>query len=157
MIAQKHSFRRAVSLVEALVAAAVVAVLALGGLAYQYLGATHFHIARAELAATRAGQLLMEDWKGAGAPNLENYDATTLEVGFEKPVAGDNGSYVITVDGIKLHLSLSYEDIDEDEFAHVTLRRLAVEIQWRQDFGSGDVDDDDPSIILTTYARKGRD
>ncbi len=145
------------TLVEALIAATVVAILALGALIYQYLGATHFRIAHAELTATRAGQLLIEDWKGSGAPDIENYDASTLGMGFEKPYAGDNSYYIIKVDGIKMYVTLSYEDVDVDEFAGITLRRVNVKIQWRKDFGSGPVDADDPSILLSTYARKGID
>lgn len=157
MIGQRHNFRKAVTLVEALVAATVVAVLALGGLVYQYLGATHFRIAHAELTATRVGQLVIEDWKGAGAPNLENYDATGLEVGFSKPIAGDNSSYLIAVDGITMHLTLSYDDVDVDEDAGVTLRQINVKVQWRKDYAAGELEENDPSIILTTYARLGED
>jgi type II secretory pathway pseudopilin PulG len=146
-----------VTLVEALIAAAVVAVLALGALTYQYLGATHFRIAHAELTATRAGQLLIEDWKGSGAPDIVNYDASTLGMGFEKPDPSDNSYYTITVDGIKMYVTLSYSDVDVDEFANITLRQISAKLQWRKDFGSGAVDADDPSIFLTTYARKDRD
>jgi type II secretory pathway pseudopilin PulG len=146
-----------VTLIEALIAAAVVAVLALGALTYQYLGATHFRIAHAELTATRAGQLLIEDWKGSGAPDIENYDASTLGMGFIKTDPSDNSHYIVAVDGINMHVDLSYEDVDVDEFANITLRRISTKLQWRKDFGSGAVDADDPSIVLTTYARKDRD
>jgi type II secretory pathway pseudopilin PulG len=148
---------KGVTLVEALVAAVAVSILALGALAYQYLGAMHFRIAHAELTATRAGQLLIEDWKGNGAPDPQNYDATELGVGFETPINGDYSYYVITVDGIKLHMWPTFEDIDVDDFAGITLRRINLKIQWRQDFSYEDVDDDDPTIILTTYARLGED
>ncbi len=151
-----HS-NKGVTLIEALIAAVAVSILALGGLAYQYLGAMHFRIAHAELTATRAGQLLIEDWKGNGAPDPQNYDATELGVGFETPIDGDYSYYVITVDGIKMHIWPTFEDIDVDEFAGVTLRQISAKIQWRKDFGSAEVEDDDPSIILTTYARLGQD
>jgi len=151
-----HS-NKGVTLIEALIAAVVVSILALGGLAYQYLGAAHFHVAHAELTATRVGQLLIEDWKGSGAPDIDNYDATTLGVGFEKPIDGDNSYYTITVDGLKMHLWLDFENIDVDDFAGVTLRQISVKIQWRKDFSSADLETDDPSIILTTYARLGED
>ena len=145
------------TLIEALIAATVVAILALGALVYQYLGATHFRIAHAELTATRAGQLLIEDWKGSGAPDIENYDASTLGMGFIKTDPTDNSHYIVAVDGINMHVDLSYEDVDVDEFANITLRRISAKLQWRKDFGSGVVDEDDPSIFLTTYARKDRD
>ncbi len=149
------------TLIEALIAATVVAILALGALVYQYLGATHFRIAHAELTATRAGQLLIEDWKGAGAPDIINYDASELGIGFDKPDPSDNSYYVITVDGIKMHFWLDYGIVpienNPDEFAGVTLRWINVKVQWRKDFGSGAVDVDDPSVVLTTYARKDPD
>ena len=152
---------KGVTLIEALIAAVVVAILALGGLVYQYLGATHFRVAHAELTATRVGQLLIEDWKGNGAPDIDNYDATTLGVGFEKPIDGDNTYYAITVDGLKMHSWLSSEIVpipdNPDPFAGVTLQQISVKIQWRKDFSSAEVEDDDPSIILTTYARLGED
>lgn len=158
-----HS-NRGVSLIEALIAAAVVSILALGGLVYQYLGATHFHVAHAELTATRVGQLLIEDWKGNGAPDTDNYDATELGMGFDKPIDGDNSYYAITVDGLKMHLRLSSEIVpipdNPDTFAGVTLQQISVKIQWRKDFTStelAELEDDDPSIILTTYARLGED
>ena len=146
-----------VSLIEALIASVVVAVLAIGGLSYQYLGAAHFKIAQSELAATRAGQLLIEDWKANGAPDITNYDATELGIGFIKPDISDNSYYTITVDGTKLHLTLSYNDVEVDEDAGVTLRQLNVKVQWRQDSGSGEIDTEDPSITLSTYARLGQD
>ncbi len=145
------------TLIEALIAATVVAILALGALVYQYLGATHFRIAHAELTATRTGQLLIEDWKGSGAPDIVNYDASTLGMGFIKPDPSDNSYYEVAVDGIKMYVNLSYDDVDVDEFANITLRRISAKLQWRRDFSSGAVDDDDPSILLTTYARKDRD
>jgi type II secretory pathway pseudopilin PulG len=146
-----------VTLVEALIAAAIVTVLALGALTYQYLGATHFRVAHAELTATRAGQLLIEDWKGSGAPDIVNYDASTLGMGFEKPDPSDNSYYTIAVDGIKMYVTLSYSDVDVDEIANIPLRQISAKLQWRKDFGSRPVEADDPSINLTTYPRKDRD
>ena len=103
-----------VTLIEAMVAIAIVAVLAIGGLTYQVYGAAHFRIAKGELTSTRAGQLLIEDWKGNGAPDIVNYDATELGVGFVKPNPSDNSYYTITIDGIKLHLNLSFADVAVD-------------------------------------------
>ncbi len=142
---------KGVTLIEAMVATAIVAVLALGGLTYQAYGAAHFRIAKAELTATRAGQLLIEDWKGNGAPDIVNYDATELGVGFVKPDAGDNSYYTITIDGINLHLKLSFADVAVDSKTGDVLRQLNVKVQWQG------VDADDPSITLSTYARLGQD
>jgi Tfp pilus assembly major pilin PilA len=146
-----------VTLIEAMVATVIVAVLALGGLTYQAYGAAHFHIAKAELTATRAGQLVIEDWKGSGAPDIVNYDATELGVGFVKPVAGNNSYYTITIDGIKLHLNLSFADVAVDSDTGDVLRQLNVQVQWQRDSSASGAQADDPSITLSTYARLGQD
>lgn len=142
------------TLIEALVAAAILAVLALGGLAYQYFGAVHFRIALAELTATRAGQLLLEDWKGSGAPDPVNYDATALGIGF---TTGAGSDYVITVDGITMFVWLTYQDVEVDTVAGLTLRQISTSLAWRRDYAAGMPGADDPSLILTTYARRGQD
>jgi hypothetical protein len=148
---------KGVGIVEALVAAAMVSIIALGGLSYQYFGAKHFRIAHAELTATRAGQLLLEDWKGTGAANTANYDASALGVGFQKPIAGESCDYVITVDGVKMFMTLAYNDVEVDDDAGITLRQISNTIQWRNDGGSAAPGANDPSLVLTTYARRGQD
>jgi len=145
-----HSVK-GVTLIEGLVAIAMVAILGLGGLSYQYFGAKHFHIAHQELTATRAGQLIIEDWKSNGAIDIVNYDATQLGVGFEKPDPGDNSYYTITIDNVNLHLTLSYADVEVDDDAGVTLRQINVKVQWET--SAGGLTQDDPSITLSTYAR----
>ncbi len=142
-----------VTLIEALVATVVVAILAIGGLSYQYLGAYQFRIARAELTATRTGQLLIEDWKGAGAPDVAIYDPSRL--GFT-PDNKEN-SYNIIVDGLNMRCTLDPHVKETDEDAGVTLQQLDVTVQWRKDLGSGYVETDGPSITLSTYARLGQD
>jgi hypothetical protein len=146
-----------VTLIEALAASLVVAILALGGLSYQYFGASNFRLAQAELAATRAGQLIIEDWKGSGAPDIVNYDATDLGVGFEKPDLSDNSYYTITIDGVKLYLLLSFADVETDDDAGVTLRQLNVKVQWKKNFGSGSTPAKDDEITFSTYARLDQD
>jgi hypothetical protein len=152
----RHS-KKGVGIVEALVAALMVSVLALGGLSYQYLGAKHFRIAHAELTATRAGQLLIEDWKGSGANNPANYDATALGVGFLTPIGGEHCDYIITVDGVKMYMSLAYNDVEVDEDAGITLRQISDTIKWRNDGNPAEPGANDPSLVLTTYVRRGQD
>ena len=57
---------RGMTLSEVMIAVAVVIVAALGTLCYEYLCIDHVRYARAELIATRIGQLLIEDWKSTG-------------------------------------------------------------------------------------------
>ncbi len=146
-----------VTLIEALIATVIVGILAIGGLSYQAFGAVQFHIAQAELTATRTGQLLIEDWKGAGAPDIANYNAAGLGVGFVRPNPSDNSYYTIIVDGLMMHLTLSYQDVALDSSAGVTLRQINVKVQWKRNFAAGPVNAGDPSIVLSTYARLGQD
>jgi hypothetical protein len=136
-------------LVKAMVVAAIVPIIALGGLLYQYQTARQFRIAHEELTATRAAQLLLEDWKGSGATNPENYDANSLGLGF----AGQDTDYVITVDRVKMFMHLSYRDVEVDSDAGITLRELQVRAEWGPEAPGGSA----PSLVLTTYARKGQD
>jgi hypothetical protein len=152
LMKQMRIYHRGVTLIEALVAAVMVSVIALGGLAYQYFGAAHFRIAHAELTATRASQLLLEDWKGSGATNPVNYDANSLGLGF----AGAGSDYNIAIDGVKMFMHLSYQDVEVDNDAGITLRELKVKTQWCNS-GSGTPGAGDPSLVLTTYARRGQD
>lgn len=148
---------KGVTLIEGLLAMAIVSILCLGGFSYQYFGAKHFKIAHAELTATRAGQLIIEDWKANGAIDFVNYDAEKLGVGFIKPDPANNSYYTISIDGIKLHLTLSFNDVQVDNKAGVTLRQIDVKVQWRSDYGSGGISAGDPSITLSTYARLDKD
>ena len=130
---------KGLSLIEGLIAMAVIAILGLGGLSYQYFGAKHFRIAHEELTATRAGQLVIEDWKANGAIDIVNYDATGLGIGFVKPNPADNSYYTITIDGVNLHLTLSFTDVEVDLSAGITLRQINVKVQWED--GSGGFSD----------------
>ncbi len=143
-------YNNGLTLIESLIAVVIVSIIALGGLAYQYFGAAHFRIAHSELTATRASQLLLEDWKGSGAANPVNYDANSLGLGF----AGAGSDYIIAVDGVKMYMHLSYRDVDSG--AGITLRELKVKTQWCNG-GSAVPGDGDPSLVLTTYARRGQD
>ncbi len=136
-------------LVKALIVAALVPIIALGGLSYQAHAAKQFRIARDELTATRAGQLLLEDWKGSGAANPENYDANSLGLGF----VGSDGEYAITVDGLRMYMHMSYQDVEEDRDAGITLRQLQVRIEWGPLAPGGEA----PAMVMTTYARRGQD
>jgi hypothetical protein len=137
------------TIVEVMVAVAVIVIAALGTLCYEYLCVDHVRIARAQLAATRIGQLLLEDWKSTGG-SLE-YDAEVLGIGFDPDTPW--GDYKTAVDGLPLFVVLSHDDVDWDPIAGVTLRRIDVSVRWRKDFCYGVPDDDDPAVNLSTYVR----
>ena len=140
------------TLVEVMLAVTIIVVAALGTLCYEYLCADHVRFARAQLAATRIGQLLLEDWKSAGG--ADNYNPEDLQMGFSLPAELPAGTYMTTVDNLPLYITMDYEDVATDDFAGVTLRKIAVVVRWKNDTGRGVVTEDDPSVVLTTYVRR---
>lgn len=139
------------TLVEVMVAVAIVIIAALGTLCYEYLCIDHVRIARAELTATRIGQLLIEDWKSDGG-SLD-YNPEDLHMGFSLP--DDLPSNCVTVvDGLPLHISMTHSDVDADAFTGAKLGELSVIVSWKRHFGNGAPADDDPRVTLTTYVRR---
>jgi hypothetical protein len=104
------------------------------------------------LAATRIGQLIIEDWKSAGG--AENYNPEDLQMGFSLPAELSEGTYMTTVDGLPLYITMDYEDVATDAFAGVTLRKIAVAVHWKINNGHGVTTEDDPGVVLATYVRR---
>jgi prepilin-type N-terminal cleavage/methylation domain-containing protein len=152
-VARRIKDRRAMTLIEVMIAAALIVVAALGSMCYEYLCIDHVRYARAELTATRVGQLLIEDWKGEGGS--DDYNPEDLQMGFELP------DHVLTncvtvVDGLPLHISMTESPVPggSDSVAGIKLSELSVVVGWRKDFGSGGLKDDDPRVALVTYVRQ---
>ncbi len=143
---------RGMTLVEVMLAVAIIIVASLGTLCYEYLCVHHIKFARSQLAATRIGQLLLEDWKSTGG--LAEYNPEDLDMGFGATSDAVWGDYMIVIDDQPLFIDMSYDDVDSDDFAGVTLRRIDVSVRWRKDLGYGSPDDDDPAINFTTYVRR---
>jgi Tfp pilus assembly protein PilV len=138
------------TLIETVISAVCLSIIALGALSYQYFAATHNHIAKSQITATRTGQLLIEDWKNGGGSAA--YDPTSLQLGFLK--ASEKGwGYYIVVDNLPMYVNLSSSDVAHDDTAGVTIRQLDVRVAWRRDYQNGAPETDDPFIVLTTYAR----
>lgn len=139
--------RRGFSLVEVAVAMAIISIAAFGSLAYQYLGAKHLKIARDDFTATRVGQMIIEDWKSEGGTT--GYNPTTL--GFN--ITGTWPNYVIPVDGITLHITLTLPtNADTDPSGYVPpLLKLIVTVSWQNNGGSGVPPAGSPSLTFTTY------
>jgi hypothetical protein len=140
------------TLVEVMLAVAVIVVAALGTLCYEYLCVDQVHAARAQLAATRVGQLLLEDWKSSGGS--ENYNPEDLQMGFTLPPELPKGTYMTMIDGLPLYISMASDTVAVDSFAGIELRKISVSVRWRNDSGEGVLSDDDPRIVLTTYVRR---
>ncbi len=136
--------------VEVVIAIAVLAVIAVGGMMYQYLAVRHIRHARAMLAAKRVGQLALEDWKSYGGSPF--YDMTSLNLGFVQPAQADV-DYHITVDDLSLKVLLTSSDIATDTDSGLILRRINAAVFWRSDFSAGPVSMSDPSVTLSTYVR----
>ncbi len=137
MAVKRLKFAAAVTLVEVLVAMAVLAIAALGALGYEYHAALQARIAHAQTTSTRTAQLLMEDWKSTGGS--EDYDPSALGLGFSSNIISlaqgivlPNGIYSITVDDVPMVIVLDWEDVAYDSEAEVTLRRLTVTTVWRR-------------------------
>jgi prepilin-type N-terminal cleavage/methylation domain-containing protein len=146
IVASQGKRQRGFSLVESAIAIAVVSIAAFGSLSYQYLGAKHLKIARAEFAATRIGQMITEDWKSVGGGF--GYDPTMLGFG----LTGTWPDYTVTVDGITFSLSLATVVIDTQTYSG-TLRQITTTVRWRSDFGGGATGANDPTLVFTTYSR----
>ena len=158
-------------MIEALIAMALLAIIALGAMSYQYFAALHARIARAQIAATRIAQLLLEDWKSTGGSR--EYDPFELKLGFSSklPVPSHwsegqggglgaplhDGVYAITVDDLPMMAMLKWQDVAYDQDGKATLRQLAVIVN----FGTPSSLQADatgwpgniPPVIMTTYVR----
>jgi len=133
---------KGLTLLEAMVATAVLAIAALGALSYQYHAARQGRVASAQMTATRIAQLLLEDWKSTGGS--AEYDPSRLGLGFSSALAVPsdfpvmstlgstlhNAAYAIEVDNTPMLVTLRCRDVAHDEVAEVTLRQLAVIIKF---------------------------
>jgi len=134
---------RGLTLVEVVVGMTILIIAVLGTMAYQCQAARQSRYARMEIAATRIGQLLLEDWKANGAS--VDYAPEDLQMGITRIVGeegfapnGDEYSvYSTTVDDIPLRIMLLRQP------GYNSPIRITVSVQWDRDYG----------IALATYAR----
>lgn len=140
MAVKRLKLASAVTLVEVLVAMAVLTIAALGALGYEYYAATQMRIAQAQTTSTRTAQLLLEDWKSTGGS--EDYDPSALGLGFSsnmvhlgQGIALPDGVYNITVDDVPMLIVLRWADVAYDSEAEVTLRQISVTTVWRRNRG----------------------
>ena len=154
---QKKSQRDGFTIVEVMVAMAIVIIVALGTLSFQYNNVRQSRAAEAQIAAARIGQLLLEDWKSSGGDS--DYDPNSLNLGF-KLVTTNN--YVTTppLDNQTFYIQLAQQlapvtsGSNPDTVAGVTLQQLSITISWRKDFGTGTVSSSDPTLTFTTFVRR---
>ncbi len=139
------------TLIEVMIAMVVLVIIALGALSYQYYAALHARAALAQMTASRTAQLLVDDWKSAGGS--ATYNPTNLNLGFTDSDL-DGADYEITVDNLPMYMNLSYNNIELDDEAQITLRKITVRVNWRNDhrIPTGRAEEE-ASMELSTYVR----
>ena len=159
-----------VTLVEVMIASVILVIMGLGTLRCQYHAAVQGRIARAQLAASRVAQLLLEDWKSTGGST--EYDPARLGLGFSGAQSIPSGFttaeglgsalndavYAIKLDGIPVLVMLKYLDAIKDSETGAILRQLAVVIRFDVEYVGGSKDGDRrladmAPINLVTYTR----
>jgi type II secretory pathway pseudopilin PulG len=170
-MSDKRKFSGGLTLVEAVIAMAMLAVVALGAIGYQYYAALHARVARAQIIATRTTQLLLEDWKSTAdstGGGLTTYDPSVLGLGFSAklsvPAHWNNGGgvgtilnsgvYAITVDKLPMAAMLRYVP---DTGGQTGLWQLTVIVNFGTISMLQTVTTTWPAnlapIVLTTYVR----
>jgi prepilin-type N-terminal cleavage/methylation domain-containing protein len=144
------------TLVEVMVSVAIIVIVAMGTLSYQYQTVKHSRSAEAQVTAAYLGQLLLEDWKSTFGD--AGYDATSLGLGFVIPTAPETGNYKITLDNQTFYLQKAQQLVNipnnPDLVAGITLQELSVTVRWRKDGGTGAVGGSDPTLTFTTFVRR---
>ena len=159
--------RKAFTLIEAMVAASILCIVAVGALQFQYFTARDAKFARAQITATRTGQLLLEDWMSTGGS--DDYNPAKLELGFvtldSSPTELNKYStlgkrlrdtvFSVEIDGRTMITMLVSKDIEYDEAAKVTLRQLSVYVSYGVVVNRDSIETAEAfrPVILTTYIR----
>jgi prepilin-type N-terminal cleavage/methylation domain-containing protein len=149
---RKKSQRDGFTLVEVMMSAAIIIIVALGTLSFQYYSVKDSRTSEAQVTAARLCQLLLEDWKSTGGDS--DYDATSLGLGFLTPTPPTALHYIITLDNQTFYLSMAQQPISTDTVAGVTLQELSVTVKWRKDYGIGAVSGSDHTLTFTTFVRR---
>jgi hypothetical protein len=166
MVVKRRKFAAAVTLVEVVVATAVLVIASMGALSYEYHAARDAQVARAQITATCTAQLLLEDWMSTGGS--KNYDPAKLGLGFSSASAIpadfsqaeglgsplNRAVYAITIDELPMLVMLTQNDVAQDTGGAV-LRQLGVIVEFgtvSEDTTAGRLENI-PPVILTTYVR----
>jgi prepilin-type N-terminal cleavage/methylation domain-containing protein len=147
LIQYPQSRNRGVTLVELAITILILSIVSVGCLGYQYFSTRMATRANAELTVTRTARLVMDNWKRTGGD--ENFSPVSLNVGFQT----SGNSYLITTNQLPMTVSLQWQDVEYDAVAAVTLRQIQVTMRWRSDYQAGNIRNNDPSYVMTTYVR----
>lgn len=166
MTIKQRKFASAVSLVEVIVATVILSIITIGAMSYEYHASRDATIARAQIAATRTAQLLLEDWMSTGGS--QNYNPAKLGLGFSSASAIPSGFsdqsglgvplnqavYAITIDELPMLVMLTKNDVAQDTGGAI-LRQLGIIVEFgtlAADTTAGRLENI-PPLILTTYVR----
>ena len=152
---KKLSFRCGFSLVDVLVAVAILLIAIIGTSRLRYYSAMDARKAGLRIGAARTGLLLCENWRGVNGSGTYDPVASlgsdvTISTG-TGPSAPSGftslGSYTINLNGTTYYATLSWRDVQTG------LRALNIIVAWplRNQAPTG-VADADRSFELTTYA-----
>ncbi len=147
----------AISLVEVIIAMSFLAIISIGAMGYQFHGRQQSKLARWQQAATRAAQLLIEDWKGTGGTST--YNPAALGFGFTTDsIPGDftegqglgtvlhNCIYTNTIDDVDVEVMLCWLDVQQDSMLQLRLRQLSCIVKYGGNRKTN-------PVIFTTYVR----
>jgi prepilin-type N-terminal cleavage/methylation domain-containing protein len=169
MYIRRRKFFSGVTLIEMMVAMAIMIFASIGALSYQFYAARDAGIASAQMSAARIAMLLLEDWKSTGGS--KDYDPNALKLGFtsalpvpahfSQGVGGGLGSplhdsvHAIMIDDVALMIMLSWYDVTTDATSGVILRQLSAMVTFDsawEGHSQKKLENLNP-IILTTYVR----
>ena len=151
------------SLIEVMLAAAVVSIAVIGGISYRYYSSLDARRANIHATTARVALMLCESWRGIQGDQtydpIANLGSVMTITASEGPANPEDhtllGSYRIVLDNniedddynITYYATLSWKDVQ------VGLRALNVVVSWAQrDLGSGDFASTDKTFPLTIYA-----
>lgn len=149
---------KGVSIVELMIAVAVISVAVFGGVSYRLSAALSYKKAIYNNIAARVALTLCESWSGTIGSTA--YDPVAHLNSDDMSVSSDSGpatpsgfssigAYMVIVDETPCYANLSYKDIDS------SLRALNVTVAWAQrDKQTSTLGDMDKRYELTTYVNR---
>ena len=149
--------RSGFTIIEVIVALAVILVIVIGALSFQYYCAADTREADVRAGANRLALLMLEGWRGSGGqvpPSTAGFDPvaefgslvpiSTTSIGLAG-VGPELGKYKIVANRANYFVTLSYNDTVDP-----TLRTLGVTVAWGRNYKAEELDEYVRSVALTT-------
>jgi Tfp pilus assembly protein PilV len=159
-MAKRRQIRSGLTLVELMLAAAILMVAIIGGMAYRYYATLDARKADIQMTASRNAIMLLESWRGSSGS--DTFDATTLTSSPGLVIAdsgtgpaapsgfttlASHGTCSITTDYMVYYVTLSTKPTVDG----ATPKALNIQIGWRQDRQAGALASTDKVLGFTTY------